>query len=490
MVTLVKKNKKSMFADYTKGSLHKHIFYILISLVCAAFARNLVQIVDMLFLSWLNDHSITAGVSASKAVLKCVAPVGGGMGVATGTIVGHYMGTQNVKGVKRLLVHAVTMSLTIGSSLCLLVYIFKREFFFGFLKGDPTVYPYFVRYLTPMLISLPLMNLNMIFTMVRSSIGDLKGTLYLVLLMSFINVTLDPLFIFVWHGDTLGAGLATLLSRVVVVIIGYLRFKYKFKVWSKIRPKKIVADIKMLLKYFIPATLTATAPSFFVILNIKIASSYGKEVVSTVGMISMVTQLCIGTMNMNMKNAVAPIVAQNYAKGEYDRILKVLKSAIVIIIIFMIFMTIFFNIGGSSLIAHAFHLKGLSYTLMVTYYNYVAVGSVCSGICFAGIGCLNAIGKPAYSTFLNLFRMVVLGVPLMLIFHAYLPEYADYLGFSPSLGLAENGDPIHLSTLLGPLSPYLGSMTAGLITSVLAYFGIVAIIRNLKKTNPHPNVGR
>ncbi len=469
MVTPVRKNKKTVFADYTKGSLHKHIFYVLLSLACAAIVRNLVQIVDMLFLSWLNDHNITAGVSASNAVLKSVFPVGAGMGVATGTIVGHYMGSQNIKGVKRLLVHAVTISLTLSSVLCIIAFIFKKQFFFDFLKGEKDVYPYFVRYLIPMLIGVPLMNLNLLFTTVRSSIGDLKGTLYLTLMMSCTNAALDPIFIFVFHWNSFGAGFASLLSGIVIIIIGYVRFKYKFKVWGKIRPKKFMTDLKILMKYFVPATLTVISPSLFAILNIKIASSYGTEVVSTIGMINQVVQLCIGTVIFNMTGSVTPIVAQNYAKGEYGRIIKVLQSAIFIVVVFICITALIFNLGGSRFIAFAFHLKGLSHTLMVTYFNYIAEGWLFTGICFACIGCLNAIGKPTYSTFLNVFRMLLLGIPLMFIFNAYLPSH--YF-------------------LLGPLSPYLGSMTAGFIASIIACIAVVKIIHNLQLKKPHPNVGK
>ena len=266
-----------------------------------------------------------------------------------------------------------------------------------------------------------LLMLNLYMAM-RQSAGDSRSGVKLNMCASLLNAILDPIFIFVFHFGILGAAIATVVSKLVMVPIAWRRLHDKaFPVHIDFRAYPFhAADGKIILKLCIPAASGQFLENLgFVIMN-KYIVYYGAVAISAYGVgAKMVTLAYIPVMSIGA--VLATFVGQNLGAGNTERARKAFHTAMKLSTLFSSTLTII----GMLVITPFIHLfvPNASTQLMELTQEYAFFALLC-GV-FMGWyinlndGVFNGSGHTNYTFILSMMRLWAFRIPMILLFHRF-----------------------------------------------------------------------
>lgn len=244
------------------------------------------------------------------------------------------------------------------------------------------------------------------------------------LLMGFvINIILNPVFIFVLGWGVTGSALATVIGQslnALFFIICMLRFKtIKLdRSCFTLRLRTCGRVIALGLSSFVTQIITVLV--IFVMNHAMVdygaLSRYGSDIpLAAYGVAMKVGQLMMGTA-LGLAVGVQPILGYNYGSGQFARVKKTFKLALVGSLIVCTLGFVIFQAWPEQ-IAAIFDSESELYaefsvlSLRICMLASIAIGpGMVSGIFF------QAIGKPVQATVLSLSRQLLFLIPAALIF--------------------------------------------------------------------------
>jgi len=257
--------------------------------------------------------------------------------------------------------------------------------------------------------------LNSILNGFLNAQGDTKTYRNFLILGFFLNLFLDPLFIYGWFGlpklGTVGVALAT----VIVQGIGTVYMAYKviespiFKTNDFIKSKLSLSTTSDILKQGMPSSLNmATVAIGVFIINYFILSFGDAPTIAGYGAAVRIEQMALlPALGLNI--AVLTITGQSFGAKEKERIWAIYKLAL--------------KIGVSIMVVGAVIIFPLSPVLIKlfnsdpdvisagTHYLRIEVLAFPTYIfLYTGISSMQGIKKPTFAVFIGLYRQIILPV--------------------------------------------------------------------------------
>ena len=165
---------------------------------------------------------------------------------------------------------------------------------------------------------------------IRSEGNILQSVIGLVL-GKFVNIVLDPIFIFGFNMEIKGAAIATVIGQTSTLIY----FIYSFmsgKTTLKINLKQIKYDKNIFKEIFtigIPASLNQMLMGIATVIVNNVAVAYGTIVVASMGVAMKI--MTIGTfIFMGFSAGCQPLVGYNYGCKNIPRVKEIIKKGIII----------------------------------------------------------------------------------------------------------------------------------------------------------------
>ena len=166
-----------------------------------------------------------------------------------------------------------------------------------------------------------------------------------------INMILDPLFIFVFDWKTDGAAWATWIAQACVFFFFVYQLKYKQILWEEFRffgkLKRIYTT--RIIKIGLPVACLNTLFAFVNMFLGRTASTVGGHI----GLMAMTTSGQIEAITWNtsqgFSTALSAFVAQNYAARRINRVMKALKSTLLMTFFFGIICSCLFIFYGNQI---------------------------------------------------------------------------------------------------------------------------------------------
>ena len=241
-----------------------------------------------------------------------------------------------------------------------------------------------------------------------------------------LNIILDPIFMFVLLPkgmEVFGAALATLLSNIVSCV--YLAFVMK-KV-SASAPVSInfqdargigVSELKKLFAVGIPsAVLTGLFDVANIFLN-SLAASHGDLELAAIGIVMKAERLP-NAVNIGICQGMMPLVAYNYASGNWDRMKKIVRTSRFYGLVIAVVSFVLFEVFASGIV-HLF----LSTSVGNTAESTVTIGFAAV---FLRIRC--AASVPQFLNYSSSFCMQAVGDGRDTLLHAAVRELVFYIPF-------------------------------------------------------------
>lgn len=392
-----------------------------IPMICSMVVQALYNIIDSYFVSQIPkiaDQAMNALTLAFPIQMLMVA-VGVGTGVGVNALISRFLGQKDYETVNKITGNAIFLGIC-TYVVFLLFGIFGLRAYLRSQSSNELILRLGTQYLSICVFLSFGVILSMVYEKLLQSTGKTLQTTIGQLAGALTNIFLDPVLIFGWFGfptmGISGAAYATVIGQMVTLLFNMF-FHYFFNPEIKngfcyLKPDKGI--IFHIYEIGIPAILLQALMSFMTYGVNIILAGISENYVTAYGVYYKIQQFAFFA-GFGLNNALIPLVAYNYGKGDTQRVKDSIKygtlDTVILLGICMIILEIF-----AKPLASIFALSPEIISICVTAMKIIATGFLFAGVNIALQGIFQALGKGMYSLIISLIRMVLVDLPLAWLF--------------------------------------------------------------------------
>lgn len=394
------------------------VFSLLISMsvpmMLSMLIQSLYNIVDSIYVSRLGTDALTA-VSLAYPLQNAIVSVAVGIGVGISTAISIHLGAGDQEKADR----SATLGIALTVFHCILFVlagIFITRPFLSLFTDDPAIledacdYTYIVLCLSFGAL------LQIAFEKIFQSIGQMKITMYLLIVGCVINIVLDPILIFGLLGfpalGVSGAAIATVIGQIcafLLYIAVYMRKSYAVH----IRLKHLKFDRSIIRQIYgvgIPSSIMMLLPSVLISILNSILTALSDVYVAVLGVYFKLQTFIYMPAN-GIVQGMRPIIGYNYGAGENERVRSTIRYSLGCAAMLMLAGTLLSLLIPEQI----FTLFDADAELMsagVTALRIICIGFLVSSIGVIYSGTFEALGNGRNSLIISLLRQFAVTVPL------------------------------------------------------------------------------
>ena len=382
------KNKAASYEmDMVHGPITSKVLMFTVPLVLTGILQLLFNAADVAVVGQFSSSNSVAAIGSTSSLINLLISLFMGIGVGVNVLVARYYAIDHKKDVSETVHTSIAVSLIAGTLLAITGIVLARRLLV--LMGSPDdVIDLSTLYIRIYFLNMPANIIYNTGASILRAVGDTKRPLYFLITSGSINVFLNLITVIFFHMDVAGVALATSVSIYVsaaLIMLTLIRSSGSFAFsWKKM---KITPDkLKKILIVGLPAGLQGTV---FSISNVLIQSS-----INSFGSIAMAGNAASGNIegfvyvSMNsFYQACVTFTSQNYGVRDMERVKKVLKNCLVLVMITGLILGNSAYFFGNALLsvftrdpeAIAFGLKRLS-VICTLYFLCGMMDTVCGSV--------------------------------------------------------------------------------------------------------------
>lgn len=387
----------------------------------------LYNIADTFFVSMTGSDIKISAVTVCLPAFMCLSAIGNLFGIGAASVMARALGEGRHDLAKAASAFAVSGCITMTLACAIPEWIFLHPFvrLLGGLDSD--VHAQACSY---MLITVVSGGVFASLSSVSAHLFRAEGHSFLsaigVSLGGFLNILLDPLFMFAvlpkGHEVT-GAALATALSNLAACLFFLAAYGRLDHTGSILRIKGAKSRMKAcggtqirreVLRAGLPACLMTMFENIsyavlgHLLAQVSVAAHAGVGVAKKVNMLA-------HCMVRGMAQGMLPFLAFNYAAGKQERMRRGIRAALVISVSLALLCTTVCLLFPDALIGLFIREEVASRTLGVTFLRIMCTGCPFSACAYLFVSFFQATGNGTKSMVLALLRKGALDIPLMLM---------------------------------------------------------------------------
>ena len=388
--------------------------YALPSIV-AMTASSLYNMIDSIFIGQGVGPLAIAGLAITFPLMNLSAAFGAGVGVGASTCISVKLGQKDYKTAEHVLGNTVTLNVIIGLAVGIIGLLFLNPILRFFGASDETL-PYARDYMVVILAANLFTHMYFGMNGVLRAVGKPRQAMGATIFTVVMNVILAPVFIWGFGWGIKGAAWATVIAQVMALC-------YQMKIFSDKKELlhlhrgiyKLDPDIvKNIIGIGVsPFAMNVCACLVVIFINKALVTEGGDMAVGAYGIANKVAFLFV-MVTMGINQGMQPIAGYNYGARQYDRLMGVLKQAI-------IWATVVMTAGFMLAVFCPVYLARL-FTTDPTLIEMGAKGIMFDMLLFPVVGyhmvvtnLFQCIGRVKVSIFLSLSRQLIFLLPLVIL---------------------------------------------------------------------------
>lgn len=316
------KEKRIPKTTATEGSILKSLLSVSLPIILANILQTMYQLIDTFWLGRLGANAVAA-VSISFPILFLVLSLGGGLTLAGTVIVAQYKGAGRQDQVNYSSSQTVIVIFLLSVLLSIFSYLMSEPLM-KIIGAGPEIMDDSVAYFRISSIGFVFLFMFFVFQSLMRGIGNVLLPMYIVIGTVFLNLVLDPLFIFGFGPippyGVAGAAVASVVTQGISAVAGiWILFKGEkgIKI-SRIEMSLSREWIGRLFRLGLPASMEQSARAAAMTMMVIIVASFGSEIVAAYGvgarMLSLVVVPALG-----LSIGTTTLVGQNIGAGQIKR---------------------------------------------------------------------------------------------------------------------------------------------------------------------------
>lgn len=307
------------------------IFDIAIPSSIGMFFNTMYNVVDTFYIGQISTEAISA-LTYSFMIFFMLLSVSFGLSSAITAYVGGALGKHKRSMAGIYASNGISLFIFISFVLSALSFLLL-EYIFVTMGASDKVLEYALEYTYIILLGIIPMLIGLGANAVLIAQGDTKSYRNILIIGFFLNIILDPLFIYGFYFipalGISGVALATVLIQYITLM--YMLYKlYKtnlFDVSLFFTSTPNIKAFKQLAKQGIPTSINMFLGSLGSMITMYFVSMYGFKAVAAFGIGYRVEQIILLPM-LGLNTAVISIVSNNFGAKNFDRIDEVIDKAL------------------------------------------------------------------------------------------------------------------------------------------------------------------
>lgn len=398
----------------------KLLFRLSLPAIIAMSVQAMYNFVDTIFIGRGVGTLGIAAISISFPLQMIIIALAQMVGIGGGTLISRSLGAKDTQRANRALGNALLFIIIMSSTIAVFGLLFLEEILIIF-GATNEILPYAKEYMSVIFIGNIFFSFGVSTNHIIRSEGNAKTAMIAMLISGGLNIIFDPIFIFGLNLGIRGAALATLLAQLFGVVYKILYFTKKFEIlgissltFKFINLKPDLSIIKETFAVGASAFARLSASSIMAIVLNNLLGKFGGELsIATYGVINRLIMFTFLPL-LGIAQGFLPIAGYNYGAKQYFRVLKVLKTSLIVVFVMGLLSYFVLMVFTPFLISIFTNDKELiEEGVWATRINVSVIFIV--GVQLVGSAFFQAIGKAIPALILSMSRQILIFIPLSLI---------------------------------------------------------------------------
>ncbi len=320
---------KTTDIDMLQGPLSGKLLFFTLPLALSSMFQQLFNAADTAVIGYFGNENALAAVGTNTEIIALIVTISSGLSIGVNILIANLIG-QNKKG---------EIPATLQSSIFLTLFLGLIGLFLGQAAASPLlrliqtpdgIFNEAKLYLRIYMLGYPFLLLYDFAASALRARGDSSYPFFVLMLSGFANVSLNLLFVILFHMGIAGVAIATDLSTLFSALILLHRLKNDklFQLTFR-RPKFSLQIVRTILKTGIPSALQGAVFCFANLFVQASVNGFGESSIagSTIAMnFEYFTYYIITAFGQT----TTTFSSQNYASGQIDRCKHILKQSLLL----------------------------------------------------------------------------------------------------------------------------------------------------------------
>ncbi len=298
--------------------------------IIAMTASSLYNMVDSIFIGQGVGALAISGLAVTFPFMNLSAAFGAAVGVGASSYISVKLGQKDYEKAQRVLGNTVTLNVIIGIVFSIVSLLFLDPILLFFGASDQTL-PYAREYMVVILLGNVITHMYFGMNAVLRAASKPREAMYITMFTVVVNTLLDPLFIYTFRLGIAGAAYATILAQLLAFLWQLRLFADRRELLHLKRgiyrlDRRIVQNIIAI--GMSPFSMNACACLVVIFINNNLLRYGGDLAVGAYGIANRIAFIFI-MINMGVNQGMQPIAGYNYGAQKLDRLLRVLKIAMI-----------------------------------------------------------------------------------------------------------------------------------------------------------------
>ena len=393
---------------FVQGSTMRHVLVMTGTGAAGLIAIFIVDLISLLYISWLDNPSMTAGVGLATVVMFFTVSINVGLMIPIGALVSRALGARQPDDARRLAASSSVLMGLIGIAVSVIALIFLPLILTA-MGASGQALDTARSFLWIALPTNVLMSLGMAFSTILRAAGDAKRSMYASLSVAIVTVLLDPVTIFVLDMQADGAAWTINIARVAYCYVGYRYVTRAHRLLGRPDVQSVMGDAKPFFAIAIPAILTNLAAPAANAFFTGIMARFGDEAIAASAIVDRVTPVSFAGV-FALAGAIGPVLGQNWGARRYDRMRQALKDSLTFMIVYVLSVWLLLVLLQKPIVI-AFNAPPLTAELVQFFCQLSGFIWFFISLVFVANASFNNLGYPLLSTFFNWGRATLGMIP-------------------------------------------------------------------------------
>jgi putative MATE family efflux protein len=400
-----------------RGSIYRVLIVLSIPIIINSLIQTLYNLADGLWVSKISSVHFAATAFVWPVNFLFIS-IGTGLSVAGTSLLSQLVGNGDYERAKEYT--SQLMAATVLSSfLFTALGFFLSPHIIRLMGGTGELASLGNIYLRITFLDLPFLFVYFNINSIMHAQGDTITPMILSGASAILNVILDPFFIFTFGWGIAGAAWATLLSRALLTVVGFLLlFGEKNKLKPSFQGFKFNGKIlKEIVSVGLPSSIGQSGASLgFIVLNAFIGS-YGTATIAAYAMVNRITSLIMQPA-MGIGHALTTVVGQNVGARQMERVREAFYKGLALTVLIGVLGTAVLILFDEPIIHFFMQARDdlQVIELSLTYLFYVSLSMPLMGIFSVFVGLYQGTGNTKYSMSMEIGRLWFVRLPMILFF--------------------------------------------------------------------------
>lgn len=401
--------------NLSKGNVVKQLVLFALPFIISNLIQTLYSVADMIVVGRYNGTVSMSGVNIGGQVTMIMTNLAVGVSAGATVLIAQSVGAEKTKRLQNIIGTLMSSLLILAVIMTVIMLAFQGPIL-RLIKTPAESFREASSYLVVTALgTIFIFGYNALSAVMRG-MGDSRSPLYFVTIACLTNIVLDLLFVGVLHQGAIGAGIATVISQglSMVLCIVYLikrKFVFDFKL-SSFRIDKV--ELRAILKLGVPISVQNLISNLSFLFMTALVNSIGVTASAAVGAVGKYNGFAI-LPAIAMNAAISTMCAQNMGAGREDRAKKTCLTGMIISITISYLIFIFTRIFPAEILGMYAEDEELI-RVGLPYLSAFSIDYLLVPFAFSMNGLFIGAGHTTYSLFSNILAGIIIRMPMAYLF--------------------------------------------------------------------------